>query len=85
MIRENEITSILVLFIQRKGGWRMIPDIGLMVGAYIFTRMVSVLTRKGDREESVLVRVFAGITVLVTVICIWDLLMSGQTIPKLGK
>jgi len=63
----------------------MIPDIGLMVGAYIFTRMVSVLTRKGDREESVLVRVFAGITVLVTVICIWDLLMSGQTIPKLGK
>jgi len=60
----------------------MIPDIGLMVGAYVFTRMVSFLTRKGDREESVLVRVFAGITAVVVVICMWDLLTRGQTTPK---
>jgi len=56
----------------------MIPDIGLMVGAYVVTRMVSFLTRKGDRAESVVVKVLAVITVLVTVICVADLLMRGQ-------
>ena len=56
----------------------MIPDIGLMVGAYIITRMVSFLTRKEDRAESVVVKVFAAITVLITVICVAGLLMRGQ-------
>ena len=59
----------------------MIPDIGLMVGAYVVTRMVSFLTRKGNMAESVVVKVLAVITVLVTVICVADLLMRGQPTP----
>lgn len=59
----------------------MIPDIGLMIGFYIFTRMVSFLTRKGDREESVFVKVFALITLLVTVLSMAGLVMRGQPTP----
>ena len=59
----------------------MIPDIGLLIGAYVVTRMVSFLTRKGDREESIVVKVFAVITVLVTVTCVADLLLRGQPTP----
>ena len=57
----------------------MIPAIGLMIGAYVFTRMVSFLTRKGDMAESIIVKVFAVITMLVTAICVADLLMRGQS------
>ena len=59
----------------------MIPDIGLMVGIYIITRMISFLSRKGDRAESLLVKGLAIITILITSICIVDLLMKGATIP----
>ena len=59
----------------------MIPDIGLMIGIYVITRMISFLTRKGDRAESIVVKVLAVITVLVTVICVADLLMHGQPTP----
>ena len=59
----------------------MIPDIGLMIGAYVITRMISLLTRKGDREESVVVRVFAVITILVAVICVSSLLTRGLSTP----
>ena len=30
----------------------MIPDIGLMIGLYIITRMISFLTRKKERKEN---------------------------------
>ena len=59
----------------------MIPVIGLMIGAYIVTRMISFLTRRGERNESVLVKVFAVITVLVVLICVVDLLSRGQPTP----
>ena len=59
----------------------MIPDIGLMIGVYIITRMISFLSRKGDRAESLLVKGLAIITILITSICIVDLLMKGATIP----
>lgn len=59
----------------------MIPDIGLMIGVYIITRMVSFLTRREDRAESVIVKFLAVITILVTVICLADLLMRGQPTP----
>lgn len=59
----------------------MIPDIGLMMGVYIITRMISFLTRKGERSESVIVRIFAVITIFVTIICIFDLLLRGQPTP----
>lgn len=58
----------------------MIQIIGLMVGAYIVTRMVSLLLRKKDGEESIVTRVFAVITVIVAVIGIASLLTAS--LPK---
>ena len=59
----------------------MIPAIGLMIGAYVFTRMVSFLTRRGDMAESIIVKVLAVIAILVTVISVADLLMGGSSTP----
>ena len=55
----------------------MIPAIGIMIGFYIITRMLSFLTRSQEREESGLVKCFAVITFSVTVIVIIILLCSG--------
>ena len=44
----------------------MIPSIGVMVGCYILTRMVSFLARKGDRAESGVVKLAALVTIVVT-------------------
>jgi len=37
----------------------MIPDIGVMVGAYTFARMLSFMTRKDAQSESTAVKVVA--------------------------
>lgn len=58
----------------------MIQIIGLMVGTYIVTRMISLLLGKKDGDESIVTRVFAVITVIVAVIGIAGLLMTGA--PK---
>ncbi len=55
----------------------MVATIGLMIGIYIITRMISFLTRKDERVESGVVKVFAVITILVTLVCILDLLTRG--------
>jgi hypothetical protein len=57
----------------------MLPDIGLMIGVYIFVRMISFLTRTGDRKESVLVKIFAVLAIIITIICTFDLLLHGTT------
>lgn len=51
----------------------MLPDIGIMVGLYIITRMLY-LVKKND---SVLVRIFAVITIIAAVLCTLDLLLRG--------
>ncbi len=62
----------------------MIPDIGVMIGAYIITRMISFLTRKEQRAESFIVKVLAVITIIVTVVVIIDLFSKGTntTLPS---
>lgn len=55
----------------------MIPDIGLMVGAYIITRTWSLITRTGDRAESSTVKFLGVITVVVTALCVADLMLKG--------
>ncbi len=55
----------------------MLPDIGLMVGVYIITRMISFLSRKQERAEPIVVKVFAVITIAISVIVILDLLLRG--------
>ena len=58
----------------------MLPDIGIMIGCYILVRMISFLSRKENREEAKLVKVLAIICILVTLVCMADLLLSGA--PK---
>lgn len=52
----------------------MIPDIGLMIGAYIFTRMADL----ANSSSSKMIRVFAALTMVVTVLVVLDLLMRGS-------
>jgi hypothetical protein len=63
----------------------MIPDIGLMIGLYIITRMISFLSRKETRAENIIVKSFAVITIIVTVISIIDLFSHGTSIPSFGQ
>ena len=60
----------------------MIPTIGVMVGFYIITRMISLGTRKGDRAEGTLVRIFAIITILVTVVSMFALMSSSSDVSN---
>ena len=55
----------------------MIPTIGLMIGFYIVTRMLSLATRKGDRAEASVVRISAALTLIVAVLGMVSLFMSG--------
>lgn len=57
----------------------MIPEIGLMMGAYIFTRLLSLVTREGERAESLVVRVFAVLGMVGTVFISLDLLIRSLT------
>lgn len=53
----------------------MIPAIAVMIGAYIFTRMVELLTLP---EPKLLVKIFAVVTILITVISVIDVLNAGS-------
>jgi len=55
----------------------MIPSIGIMIGAYIITRMVSFIMRRGEREERSFVHVLAVLTILITVGIMFSLIGSG--------
>ena len=63
----------------------MLPEIGLMMGVYIITRMVSFLSRTGDRSESVVAKVFSAITILVTLFVILDLLSRGSSPSQITR
>jgi hypothetical protein len=80
--RTPDIASLATV-VARKDSY-MLPEIGLMIGVYIIARMVSFLTRKELRAESVVVKVFAGISIFVTVIVPIDLLSrgSGPQLPR---
>jgi hypothetical protein len=51
----------------------MIPEIGVMIGAYIVTRMVAML----GSGANIVAQVFAVITILVALVVCWDLLQPG--------
>jgi hypothetical protein len=55
----------------------MLAEIGIMIGAYIITRMVSFITRKGERAETVTVKILAFITVVLTLVVIGALIWEG--------
>ncbi len=56
----------------------MIAEIGIMIGAYIITRMTSLIGQKTEGKVSV-TEVFAAITILVTAFICFDLFVRGLT------
>ena len=56
----------------------MIPTIGIMIGAYAIARLISLVTRGGERRESVVAIVFAVLAMLVILFCMADLLLGGN-------
>jgi len=60
----------------------MIPDIGIMIGAYIITKMLALLSRCGDGAANIVTGVFACLTIVVTVISLIDLITQGAKIAK---
>jgi len=53
-----------------------------MIGFYIIVRMLSFVTRSGDRAENVLVKVVSVIVLIITVLLMVGLLATGTTMPK---
>jgi len=58
----------------------VIPDIGIMVAAYIVTRMAALLGQR-DPNANVVARILALLTIIITVICAADLLTHSVSIP----
>ena len=56
----------------------MIPEIGVMVGAYIVTRMLELIVGPNSRA-AVITRAFAIVTILVSLVVIADLALRGTT------
>lgn len=56
----------------------MIPTLGLMIGAYIFTRMFELLV-KGSKAGDLLTRILALLTMVIAVVCVLALMLSGVT------
>ena len=57
----------------------MIPIIGVMIGAYIFTRMVDIFCRPAAEKSAgyPVLAIVAALTSVVTVLCVLDLLLSS--------
>ena len=53
----------------------MLPTIGIMIGFYILTRMIEIL---GTKEKGTGLKIFAVITVLVTLISMASLFTEGS-------
>jgi hypothetical protein len=58
----------------------MIPDIGVMIGAYIVTRMAALLGQPSP-HANIGAKILAVLTIIVTVFCTGDLLLHGVNIP----
>ena len=62
--------------------WKMIPTIGLMIGAYIGFRMLEVIaapvSRYANAGAAIVVKILAGITFLVSGFACFTLLVSGS-------
>lgn len=57
----------------------MIPIIGLMIGTYIFTRMLELYTGK---ETGALVKVCALVTIVIILFCIATLFLAGARLDR---
>jgi hypothetical protein len=57
----------------------MLAEIGVMIGFYIITRALSFLTRSDPAKESIIVKIFSIITIIVTLFVIADLSLRGAS------
>jgi len=63
----------------------MIPLLSLMVGAYIFTRMIVLFGRDDPNEDKttkILIKIFSLATMIITVYCVYSIIMAGAEIPS---
>ncbi len=51
-------------------GANMIPEIGLLTGPHVLTRVFQPLLSQGERRQNVFVTILTGITIVVTVFII---------------
>jgi hypothetical protein len=60
----------------------MIPLLSLMIGAYIFTRMLELIFKKQEKDMplflSIILTLVAIATIVVTVFCVFSILTSGK-------
>lgn len=72
----------------------MLPDIGVLIAAYVFTRMAALCCRPIDapagwrKAGQIIVRVLAVLTMAVAVIVAADLLLRGLTgvsLPEVAR
>ncbi|MCX7012079.1 MAG: hypothetical protein NTW86_05850 [Candidatus Sumerlaeota bacterium] len=59
----------------------MIGMIGTMIGLYCITRCLSFITRAGDRNEHIIVRVMAVVTILMCILGVLSFFSSGFPAP----
>lgn len=60
----------------------MIPEIGVMIGAYIVTRMLSHILKTNSNLHW-LSASFAVVTILITLVVCYDLLLRGAAVTDL--
>jgi len=63
----------------------MIPALSLMVGAYIMTKMIVLLSRTKERSETGLVKALAVITFLIALFCIVDIFTKANKAEDIAK
>ena len=63
----------------------MIPMMSLMIGAYIFTRMMVLIARDNpadDKTTKILVKILGLATILITIYCVYSILQAGTDISS---
>lgn len=60
----------------------MIPLIGVMIGAYIITRMAELVTKKKEDSAGTVTNVLAALTMILTFFVIYSLLTAGVDVAS---
>jgi len=64
----------------------MIPLMSLMIGAYIFTRMIVLFGRDDPNEDKttkILIKIFSLATMVITIYCVYSIIKTGVEVPSL--
>jgi hypothetical protein len=59
----------------------MLPDIGLIVAAYVITRLTAMLGQP-NAETNPVAKVFCVIAILITLVSVADLVSHGMSFPS---